>query len=77
MNYPPGRRLESKDTFYCDVEEDMLFLRVLKQRGGLPSGKIFKCRIDFKKNIIWQEGMAYTDPAVAKGKLPLLDDLTF
>jgi len=34
------------------VEEDMLFIRVAKQRPNLPSGKLWLCRIDFKLNEI-------------------------
>lgn len=37
------------------VEENMLFLKVNKQRGGLPAGKSWLCRIDFQKNDIIQE----------------------
>jgi hypothetical protein len=35
-----------------EVEEDLLFLKVNKQRGGLPAGKSWKCRIDFKTNTV-------------------------
>jgi len=34
------------------VSENMLFIKVAKQRGRLPSGKIFPCKIDFAKNEI-------------------------
>lgn len=34
------------------VEENMLFVKVNKQRGGLPSGQSWLCRIDFSKNEI-------------------------
>jgi replicative DNA helicase len=34
------------------VEENMLFVKVTKQRGGLPSGQSWLCRIDFAKNEI-------------------------
>ena len=34
------------------VEEDLIFIKVGKQRGGLPSGKTWQCKIDFQKNII-------------------------
>lgn len=37
------------------VEENVLFIKVAKQRGGLPSGKTWKCRVDFGKNIIAPE----------------------
>lgn len=40
------------------VEEPMIWIKVLKQRGGLPSGRSWKCQIDFRRNEIglWQEG---------------------
>jgi len=34
------------------VEENHLWVRVAKQRGRLPAGKVFKCAIDFDKNLI-------------------------
>lgn len=34
------------------VKENSLFVRVCKQRGRLPSGKIFQCVIDFRTNEI-------------------------
>lgn len=34
------------------VTEDLLFLKVGKQKPGLPSGKTWKCHIDFAKNEI-------------------------
>lgn len=33
-----------------DVTEDTQWVRVLKQQGGLPSGRSWRCRVDFKKN---------------------------
>ena len=34
------------------VEEDMMFVKVSKQRGGLPSGQSWLCRVDYLKNEI-------------------------
>ncbi|MFW6184143.1 MAG: DnaB-like helicase C-terminal domain-containing protein [Chloroflexota bacterium] len=34
------------------VEENMIWVKVLKQRGGLPSGRAWKCFVDFHKNEI-------------------------
>ena len=34
------------------VEEDMIFIKVNKQRGGLPSGKSWLCRVNFTENEI-------------------------
>jgi replicative DNA helicase len=44
------------------VDGDMLFAQVAKQRGGLPAGRIFPCRVDFVRNIIRH------DPAILGGK---------
>ena len=35
-----------------EVSEDLIWVRIPKQRGGLPSGKIWPCRIDFKTNTL-------------------------
>jgi hypothetical protein len=37
------------------VEENQLWVKVAKQRGGLPSGKTWPCRIDFRTNTIAPE----------------------
>ena len=37
------------------VEENMIFVKVNKQRGGLPGGQSWLCRIDFSKNEIAPE----------------------
>jgi hypothetical protein len=37
------------------VEENLLWIKVAKQRGGLPSGKTWPCRIDFRSNTIAPE----------------------
>jgi hypothetical protein len=34
------------------VRENMLWMKVAKQRGGLPSGQTFPCVIDFNHNRI-------------------------
>jgi len=54
MNWPIGSQIEYKDIRYT-VDENLLWLKVGKQRGRLPSGKSWKCRIDFAKNIILLE----------------------
>lgn len=38
------------------VEENMLFLKINKQRGGLPAGQSWLARIDFKRNDITADG---------------------
>lgn len=37
------------------VDENLLFIRVCKQRGKLPAGKVFRCRINFSNNSIAPE----------------------
>jgi len=34
------------------VQENMLMIKIAKQRGGLPAGQTFECRIDFARNNI-------------------------
>lgn len=46
-----GDTLEYKGVQF-DVREDGLWVKFNKQRGGLPSGKSFYCKIDFTSNII-------------------------
>lgn len=38
------------------VEENMLFVKVNKQRGGLPAGQSWLCRVDFQRNEITPDG---------------------
>ena len=35
-----------------DIDEDMIWIKVCKQRGGLPAGKAWPCRIDYRTNQI-------------------------
>lgn len=35
-----------------EVQEDDIWIKVLKQQGGLPSGKSWHCKIDYTKNSI-------------------------
>jgi replicative DNA helicase len=37
------------------VDPNLLFIKVAKQRGGLPAGRVFKCRINFERNLIAPE----------------------
>ena len=34
------------------VEEDLIWIKVNKQRGGLPAGRAWKCKIDYRTNMI-------------------------
>lgn len=46
-----GQQIEHKNLCFT-VEENMLWVRVCKQRGGLPAGRVFPCRIDFTSNVV-------------------------
>ncbi len=46
-----GETLNHKGRSY-DISENLLFVRVLKQRGKLPSGRYWRCEIDFDENHI-------------------------
>lgn len=35
-----------------DVTEDLIWLKVLKQRGGLPAGRSWRCFVDYQTNTI-------------------------
>jgi hypothetical protein len=47
-----GETLIHKSRSFGQVAENMIFVRVLKQRGGLPAGQLWQCEIDFKTNRI-------------------------
>ncbi len=54
VTYQPGTTIKiGGDSF--TVEENMLFVKITKQRGGLPAGKTWLCRIDFSRNEIAPE----------------------
>lgn len=54
MTHSIGTDIDYKDMNFT-VEENLLWVKVGKQRGGLPSGKTWKCRINFEKNMIAPE----------------------
>lgn len=54
MNWPVGTMIDYKELSY-KVEENLLWVKVGKQRGRLPSGRSYPCRIDFSKNHILRE----------------------
>lgn len=49
MTHRVGQTLQHGDLTFT-VTEDLIFVRVCKQQGRLPSGQIFQYRIDFQKN---------------------------
>lgn len=51
MTSPVGTQIDYKG-FSFMVEENLLWIKVCKQRGGLPSGKVWQCRVDFAHNLI-------------------------
>jgi hypothetical protein len=54
MTHVIGTTISHKNITFR-VDENLIFIKVLKQRGGLPSGKAWKCRIDYIKNTIAPE----------------------
>lgn len=63
--YPTGTPVTRNNERLFTVEEDMVFLKVNKQRGGLPSGKTFELKVDFKKREYYG---AYGKPVSEKWK---------
>jgi hypothetical protein len=53
-----GRETIQVGKKWVKVEENVLFIKVNKQRGGLPSGATWLCRIDFARNEIAPEAQA-------------------
>jgi replicative DNA helicase len=47
-SYPVGTQVTYNGEPVFKVEEDMVFLKVNKQRGGLPSGKTFELKVNYK-----------------------------
>lgn len=52
--YPVGKLIESGKIVFT-VAEHQLWIKVNKQRGGLPAGKLFPCRVDFRTNTVVRE----------------------
>lgn len=51
MTHPVGKTIESGSLVFT-VTEDLLMLKVAKQRGRLPSGKFWQCSINFQDNTV-------------------------
>jgi replicative DNA helicase len=49
---PIGYTVNTGDGSYFKVEENQLWVKVCKQRGGLPAGKTWPCIVDFRRNTI-------------------------
>lgn len=52
MTYPLGTDIMLNGRRLFTVSENLLMIKVLKQKPGLPSGKAWLCEIDFEKNLI-------------------------
>lgn len=50
-SYPVGTTQSNKDGVSITVREDQAFIKVNKQRGGLPAGMVWELKIDYKKQI--------------------------
>lgn len=51
QTYPTGKKVRFGSARF-EVKENLLFARVLKQRGRLPSGRVWSCSVDYNKEII-------------------------
>lgn len=54
MTLPIGSLVDYNDMIYT-VDENILWIKACKQRGGLPAGRAFRCRINFVENRILLE----------------------
>jgi len=50
-SYPLGKRLPA-DTGVLEVAEDDLYIKVCKQRGGMPAGRSFHFKVDYIHNTL-------------------------
>lgn len=57
QTHPVGFTVNIGDGTYFKVAENQLWVKVCKQRGGLPAGKTWPCIVDFRKNLIAPEAM--------------------
>lgn len=56
MNWPIGSKVSYGDLDYR-VDENLLWVKVCKQQGRLPSGRSWPCRVNFERNrILVNEG---------------------
>lgn len=52
QTHPVGTTVNFGGGDWFKVEENMLWIKIAKQRGGLPAGKSWPCRVDFRTNTI-------------------------
>jgi len=60
----PTRTFLEHGSLSYTVEDNLIWLKVCKQRGRLPAGRSWRCRIDFEKNRILQEVIDGVDPFI-------------
>ena len=58
QTHPVGKTINFGSTKLV-VEEDMLFLRVLKQRGRLPSGRVWICKVNYETEEIYPDATIF------------------
>ena len=51
MHYLPGYQLRLGEN-QLTVTEDMLLVKIAKQRGSFPSGRVWICKVDYERGII-------------------------
>ena len=56
MTHAVGTPIEYKNIAFT-VAENLLWVKVGKQRGGFPSGRSWMCRVDFAHNNIAPEAL--------------------
>jgi replicative DNA helicase len=60
MHYALGQMINISDSVSYVVRENSIFIEVGKQRGGMPSGAMFPCLIDFRtQEITLQDRSTY------------------
>lgn len=59
-HYLPGTNL-NLGTRSLTVTENMMLLKVTKQRGGFPSGRVWVCKIDYERGNIEVDNEALTE----------------
>lgn len=64
--YPLGHKVMQDGQELFTVEENDVWVKVNKQRGGLPSGKSFPLKVDFKKREYYS---AYGKPVAEKNNV--------
>lgn len=52
MTHPLGAEIKVNGRLWFVVQENHLVIKVLKQKPGLPSGRVWLCQIDFDRNLI-------------------------